>query len=43
MNIEIPLSAFIEPEGFGEHDFFAEIDNEIWNDEQEEEEYVRRY
>ena len=30
------LLALIEPEGFGERDFFAEIDNEIWNDEQEE-------
>jgi len=33
----LPLSVLVEPEGFGEHDFFAEADNEQANKEVEEE------
>lgn len=29
----LPISALVEPEGFGERDFFAEADNEQANDE----------
>ena len=25
--LALPLSVLVEPEGFGEHDFFAETDN----------------
>lgn len=32
--IELPLSVLIEPEGFGERDFFAEDDNEQANKEE---------
>lgn len=31
--VELPLSVLVEPEGFGERDFFAEADNEQDNDE----------
>ncbi len=31
----LPISMAVEPEGFGERDFFAEVDTEVANDEQE--------
>ena len=34
--IKLPISMAVEPEGFGERDFFAEIDNEQANDEIEQ-------
>lgn len=33
----LPLSSLVEPEGFGERDFFTEVDNELASDEQKEE------
>lgn len=35
--VGLPLSVLVEPEGFGEGDFFAEADNEYENEQVMEE------